>query len=513
MPTQFRDVLTFSAASLCFSLSMAAAQTPISGLSPNPVTGGPETDPAAVTACNGAPQSGLVYRNSETEPYIAINPGNPMNMIAGWHQDRWSTGGGQSLGVAFTKNGGASWTQVILPFTRCSGGDGKAGAYERASDPWISFSPDGTAHYMTLSFDDSVSENALMSVRSTNGGETWEEPAIIARSRAQDSTARSIFNDKNSLTADPFDSRYVYATWTLFRWGNTSLMVSRSTDGGKKWGPPIPIATYDGGDPGQIVFFRQGAQIVVQPGGTLINSFYRIVLGASGGIKWDHAIFRSTDRGKHWTRMDNVVRDFIPTNAFDPELGIPVRDAGEIPDIAVGLDGDLYMVWQDKLFIGSKPQIGVGVYLAKSEDDGQTWSAPVRIGVEELDDIQTFLPAVAVNTDGTVGVLFYDFRNDLLGDKPLSADVWLAFYDEDLNWLGEKRLTSNSMDFRQLPITGDRGYFPGDYVGLDVAGNDFVAAFTYANGLGLPVDFPQDPGGPFVDAADRSNIVFAREAP
>ena len=75
------------------------------------------------------------------------NPNNSLNMIAAWHQDRWSTGGGQSVGAAYSFDGGATWTEVIIPFTRCSGGDGSAaGAFERASDPWISFSPDGTAH-------------------------------------------------------------------------------------------------------------------------------------------------------------------------------------------------------------------------------------------------------------------------------------------------------------------------------------------------------------------------------
>ena len=44
------------------------------------------------------------------------------------------------------------------------------------------------------------------------------------------------------------------------------------------------------------------------------------------------------------------------------------------------------------------------------------------------------------------------------------------------------------------------------------AGQDFVAAFTVANDLGLPVDFPQGPGL-FVDTNNRQDIVFARETP
>src|SRR5512141_2780217 len=107
--------------------------TVISGLSPYPDGGNPN-DPQAVTQCNGFPQIGVVYRNSEAEPHLAVNPTNPNNMITAWHQDRWSTGGAQGLGAAYTNDGGLTWTQVNIPFSRCSGAQpGSAGDYERAS--------------------------------------------------------------------------------------------------------------------------------------------------------------------------------------------------------------------------------------------------------------------------------------------------------------------------------------------------------------------------------------------
>ena len=34
---------------------------------------------------------GIAYVNSETEPHIAVNPTDGDNMIAAWHQDRWSS--------------------------------------------------------------------------------------------------------------------------------------------------------------------------------------------------------------------------------------------------------------------------------------------------------------------------------------------------------------------------------------------------------------------------------------
>ena len=104
---KLRRILLFS--TILWSLSgLAFAATPISGLSPYP-DGGDPTDPAAVSACNGSPQSGRVYRNSETEPYLAVNPTNPDNLIAGWHQDRWSNGGGYAVGYDTEEGKGYYW--------------------------------------------------------------------------------------------------------------------------------------------------------------------------------------------------------------------------------------------------------------------------------------------------------------------------------------------------------------------------------------------------------------------
>jgi len=489
-----------------------AQPVPISGLSLNPDGGNPN-DPLAVTACNGAPQTGVVYRNSETEPHLAVNPTDPDNMIAGWHQDRWSTGGGQSLGAAYTLDGGATWTQVVLPFTRCAGGSGTAaGNFERASDPWISFSPDGTAHYMALVFNDSMNSNAMVVAGSSDGGVTWSAPVVIKGSLAKDPVLLSPFHDKNTLTADPFDPDLVYATWTLFRNGSTTLLFSRSTDGGQSWGPARPVNNFEKVDPAVLAYFRQGAQIAVLPDGTLVNAFFRILFNqVTFNSEFEQSIFRSFDEGRHWEHVDTLVSTFDDTIAFDPELGVPVRDAGELPDIAVNpVTGALYMTWQDANANGAG---SVGIFVAVSKDGGSTWSAPVRVNQATGDTIQAFLPTVAVNSDGDVGVLFYDFRSDVLGDAVLSTDVYLSLFDADLVYQGEQRLTPTSMDLRQSVITGDRGYFPGDYMGLDAAGEDFVAAFTRNNNLGLPVDFPQNNDGVFVDANDRTDIVFVRVTP
>lgn len=485
----------------------AQGEVPISGSSPYPVAGDPN-DFAAATACNRAPQQGVLFRNSESEPHIAANAAHRGNMIAGWHQDRWSNGGAQGLGAAFTRDGGLTWTPVNIPFTRCSGAQaGSSGDYERGSDPWISFGLDGTAYYMALVTNKSVNANAMVVSRSLDQGASWSVPVAIVRSPAQDPTLTSLFHDKNTIAADPFDANYVYATWTVFRLRSWSVMFSRSMDKGLTWSAPLPIATMNVLDPPEQAYFRQGAQIIITNDRTLLNVYYRSVFNPkTGDSRVEQAVLRSTDLGKSWSRVDIPVATFVGATAVDVERSIPVRDAGTLPSAAASLaTGHAYIAWQAR---GSDGLVGVNVSV--SRDGGLHWSPPVRVNQGGPAGVQAFLPIVAVNQDGTVGVLFYDFRNDQPGDDPLSTDVWLSVFTPDLAFVREWRLTSSSFDMRMSAMT-DRGYFPGDYVGLASDGTDFVAAFTRTNDVGTRAAWP--PGTGIVDTRDRQSIMFVRRAP
>ena len=59
----------------------------VSGASPFAASCGPEN--VAAQEQNG----GVLYRNSEVEPWIDVNPMNPNNIVGVWQQDRWSNGG------------------------------------------------------------------------------------------------------------------------------------------------------------------------------------------------------------------------------------------------------------------------------------------------------------------------------------------------------------------------------------------------------------------------------------
>jgi hypothetical protein len=202
-----------------------------------------------VTACMGPAEVndvGTIYRNSESEPFIAVNPMNAGNMIIAHHIDRISVSGGAvGIGVEYTLNGGRTWHSVLVPLTRCSGApmsSGNPGDFERSTDPWIEFSREGTAYLVDLPFNVAQDFSEAFTVaRSTDGGKTWQGPFLISL----DPTLGTInAYDEPKIAVDPAEPNIVHFSAVNYPFrgpgkdhlgagGRTNQMVfSRSTDGG-----------------------------------------------------------------------------------------------------------------------------------------------------------------------------------------------------------------------------------------------------------------------------------------
>src|SRR6266566_4642832 len=169
------------------------------------------SSPSPYATCTiGGP--GTTYVNADVEPYVAVNPANTSNIIGVWQQDRWSNGGAHGLVAGVSTDGGSTWTKVSLPFSQCAGGLD----YQRASDPWVSFGPDGTAYAVSISFDGSDNKNAVGAATSTDGGQTWNHLQTIV---------------SYTSNGGHFDE----------------VALSTSTDGGVTWSTPVRVNTPTGG--------------------------------------------------------------------------------------------------------------------------------------------------------------------------------------------------------------------------------------------------------------------------
>jgi hypothetical protein len=178
-----------------------------------------------------------------------------------------------------SRDGGRSWTPAVSPpFSACAGGNPRNnGDYERASDPWVTFSPDGSAYFVSLSFDNERNKGATKAVlvaKSRDGGGTWGPVTTLIRD-----TDPRFFNDKESVTADPTDSRYAYAVWDRLDTPDPGkpddftdpTYSARTTNGGASWEPARSI--FAPGQRNQTI----GNQIAVLPDGTLVDVFGYVI--------------------------------------------------------------------------------------------------------------------------------------------------------------------------------------------------------------------------------------------
>ena len=442
--------------------------------------------------CGAGATAGTRYADSEVEPHLAIHPANPDHLVAAWQQDRWSNGGADGLVAAASLDGGATWTLAALPFSSCGGGAAPGGDYERATDPWVSFSSDGAVvHAVGLAFDRSSPRAAIVTTRSTDGGLTWA-PAIALAADAD----RDVALDKPTITADPGRAGYVYAVWDRLT-GLTAAdpatstgpaWLVRSTDGGLTW--EVPRVLHDPGPNAQTI----SSQIVVLPDGALVNVFVRILGTSADRPTMDVVAMRSDDAGATWSDP-GVVGALRAIGAVDPKDGHPIRAGEVVPSSSADGDGRIWVAWQDARFSGGARD---GIALAVSGDGGASWSAPVQVNRAPL--VQAFRPAVAAGAGGAVAVTYYDLRFDVEGDRERTwATAWRATTaDGGATWAEAPE--GGPFDLRTAPDAG--GWFVGDYTGVVPRRGGFTALFSmarsalgdgtdaFASGSALPVAAP-----------------------
>lgn len=454
------------------SESSAATRADAVGEKPR-ITGGPQ--PAALAGpqsylasglspllpgCEGVPVSGTVHIGAEVEPSLAAHPTNPNILVGAWQQDRWADGSSRALVAATSLDGGRNWIRTRLPFSRCGGGTVmNNGDYQRASDPWVSYSPNGAVHAMSLSTSGDV--NAMLASRSFDHGRSWTNAATLILDGA------AAFNDKNAITADPFDADYVYAVWDrLIAASNRGpAYFSRSINGGASWEAARPI--FDPGTRNQTI----GNIVVVLPGGLLLDVFAQIDSPLGGLQRARVAVIRSFDHGGTWS-APVYIADMLGVGTTDPTTGTAVRDGAIVPEIAVAPNGTVHVAWQDSRFSGGAYD---AIAVSHSSDGGLSWSTPTR--VNGAPDVPAFTPSIHVASDGTVGVTYSDLRSDTPA-LPLLTDSWLArSTDGGATWRDLR--IGEPFDMNAAPFA--RGLFVGDYQGLASVGGEFLPFFARTN--------------------------------
>jgi hypothetical protein len=431
--------------------------------------------PNAVGSCNTGFNLGGSWPTDDTEePFVAVNPVHPNNIVAAWIQ-----GPLQDIIAAASSDGGHNWQRVPIPLTVCSGGSDLG-----AADPWLSFAPNGDLYAIADgNSSNSVTTDEIFVTKSSDGGLHWSAPTLVSGNL-------DLPGDHPSITADPTDptARLVYAIWLGTSSKKSQAAVfARTTDGGLTWEAPRAIVQTH---PQSSMQFNQ---IFVLPNGTLVDIFEFVEQQPNKPITFTNLqVTRSIDHGQTWSAPINAVtmtplyRPNGDTLVVDPETGRFVLDPTN-PSFAVdGRNGNLYAVWEDGGF--SNFQYNDAAF-SMSADGGLTWSVPIRVNQTPLNippaNRQSFFPSIAVAADGTIGVSYYDFRFN--NPNPgLPTDRWLVqCHPTSTNaatdpacWGNEVRLTDSSFNMEAVPIDAFGDFFFGDYFGLATVGDDFVATFA-----------------------------------
>jgi hypothetical protein len=174
-------------------------------------------------------------------------------------------------------------------------------------------------------------------------------------------------------------------------------------------------------------------------------------------------------------------------NNVDPVTGgaARIRTGDIIPE--AGIDpgsGQLYVVWQDARFSkGAHDDIAIST----SSDGGKTWSTPTR--VDTPNGQPAFTATVAVASDHTVGVTYYQFEPTSLGSEPTD------YFIKKVSPTDVSSTNANSVEttlamkvtgpFNMLDAPFARGYFVGDYEALGTVGSSFQPFFVQTNCLDL----------------------------
>jgi len=119
------------------------------------------------------------------------------------------------------------------------------------------------------------------------------------------------------------------------------------------------------------------------------------------------------------------------------------------------------------------------VLFTSSSDHGASWSTPRAIvGPSAL---PVFTPTIAVNASGKLAVTYYDSGSLSATNTTTWPIDYKAIYSSDggATFSSTPQEVAGPFDLMSAPVA--RGFFLGDYEGLQSTGSGFIALFVMTN--------------------------------
>lgn len=407
--------------------------------------------------------SRLPFNQQETT--IAINPANPSNLFIASNSRNLhdlSTPLPAQF-AAYSMNGGKTWKYVDPKDGTV--GDGDDALPTARYDTSAAFDTFGNLFWAYEHYDNpGQTSSTVVVVLSTDGGKTFSVLDLLRPGKSTD----HVF-----LATGPGPGGSGSSVWVSYLGDSPDQTVVQGapvTGLGAvgAFGPPEKVT--GPGVPGQQIAVGPSGQVLVSINGETqtVTTLDPDGLGPAG-----------FGAPQHVTNVKINGRELIPAQ---PHKGI-VADAGLAYDRSSGPHrGRAYMVYNDAVAMGSAD---TNIFVRYSDDDGFTWSNPVRVNDDSGTNSQ-FFPRIAVDpTTGFIAVSWYDCRNDLGTGGPGDRDgipnddaqFWAAVStDGGLSFAPNVQVSAGTSSANAAWTGINQDY--GDYTGLDFYGGKFYPAWA-----------------------------------
>ena len=376
--------------------------------------------------------------STQSENSIFIDPSNPDVVLNSNNSTQNPVGSLYGANDFFSFNAGETW-----------GGEVQGAGGSNSGDPTTAIGLNGrwSVNYidnpggMGISFSDDL-------------GDTWTTRTVAPNPGS--------LADKNHMWIDNSPtSAYegnLYIAWTNFGGGDDSeIAISYSHDDGETWNTNNNISgAVSAGS------HNQGVNISTGPNGEVYavwgiydgwptdETAIGLAKSLDGGITWEPAVRVITNiRGIRTTETSKNHR----VNSF------PVA----VVDNSNGSDrGAIYVTWANVGTPGENTGSDIDVYVAKSTDEGDTWTTPVKVNTDEAGlGKEHYFPWITCDpANGILSVIFYDDRNV----SSNQAEVFCANSDDGGETWEDFKVSDVS--FTPAPIPGLAGGYMGDYLGI-----------------------------------------------
>ncbi|MFZ5552650.1 MAG: exo-alpha-sialidase [Bacteroidota bacterium] len=340
------------------------------------------------------------YTFSDCEPFIAVNPANPNNVIAAWIK---VTGFTQAaIAVSYSNNAGQTWSSPQNM--------GHLSASWTSADPSITFNSSGTAFLAYVDYEyPSLDSGAVAVVSSANGGMTWSSPV-----QAIDGLINSDKPvDRPWIVADNSGGTYngrLYITSKNYENGSTTNHVyyCYSSDNGMTWSP---LAILDDVIPCDLV--SSMGCLTVGADGTVYIAYFSYNLASS--LFPRVILSKSIDGGANFSEsvITNITGASVINDTLQGSMNLsanPIDPNNLILTVTDGRNGD------------------ADILCIRSTNGGTTWNntTPVRINDDALGNgNEQDMCWASFAPDGTFAAAWRDRRNG--GTSVTSPfEIWIA---------------------------------------------------------------------------------------